>query len=856
MNKIVIAGEFTATSDLECVELIENGYINVDYSLTKLTIKRLINKKTYPCLNDFDILVTGEDGKDAAYGSGDPGENGKDGKTVKITVLDLAGDVHIKASGGCGGAGGKGTTGENGGRGGNGGNGGNGAIVDFYYKTKNPKSKHKAHVYSEEGGRGGRGGSGGLCTGNCGLGGESGQHGTAGARFGDGGDGGTPGQKGKITIQRIKSETAAYTYDFKDDDDRCEFIQNHGGEENLKKYPHIWNSIMKSRKAAAAANASEIDSDTSDVQIQGSILQINSIPLDSNMQLSDKNNILYNNLQVNDMRDNDIQDDDIHNFYKFSADINMSYINSTTDISNRVKSTLLSVQDEKPSASDDEPLIPDDEPSIPVAYMVVARITENNTKNIIYNDTLYGEGDVTYALNNLETDVFPYEQLAGKSFTLTANITYVDQFGKIRSATPIEKKFEFENANLESYVQQITVEDPIWKKAGKDSGNIIFLYGRTPNQQEAYKGADYWDTDGYYHKNAFANGILGTIIPISGTIQLKNFKKYEVDGASIDSYTTTSSTGHFSPFKLTYTLSESHTTLATHRPDIPLKDLGAKLQESGALTYNRENNTAHFDLKLPDSTSDKSPYDWHCNISGGFLDDSSHKCYLHGCFVLNVSHKPRIGMTNSTYDITIASTDALPSSQKKFFIGTEGSNTVYIPPIMIYWGCYARETYITIASGNENENKKRADKIQIGDKLVAMGGKTLTVANILTGIDSQILNIETGENNIRVSGGHAMWVYDDATPNGKRKTARHLKKGDKLLSPHGTFEITNIKPEPYNDTVYNFIFEEEETANYIEANGYWSGDFYAQNEEEKKEPVQISAETRAIMQEFKNFTIS
>ena len=151
---------------------------------------------------------------------------------------------------------------------------------------------------------------------------------------------------------------------------------------------------------------------------------------------------------------------------------------------------------------------------------------------------------------------------------------------------------------------------------------------------------------------------------------------------------------------------------------------------------------------------------------------------------------------------------------------------------------------------------ERADKIRIGDRLPAMGGKILTVAEILTGEDLEIINIKTEKGSIRVSGGHAMWIYDESSKDGRRKAAARLKRGDQLLSPYGTFEITDISRELYNDKVYNFIFGEEETANYIEANGYWSGDFYAQNEEEKKEPVQISEKARAVMQEFKEFTLS
>ena len=96
-----------------------------------------------------------------------------------------------------------------------------------------------------------------------------------------------------------------------------------------------------------------------------------------------------------------------------------------------------------------------------------------------------------------------------------------------------------------------------------------------------------------------------------------------------------------------------------------------------------------------------------------------------------------------------------------------------------------------------------------------------------------------------------MKVYDEKNPHGRRAAARRLNKGDKLMTPYGTCDVSNVTIEAYNDFVYNFIFAEETVPNYIEANGYWSGDFYAQNEKEKNSSVQLSEESQALMAEFK-----
>ena len=72
----------------------------------EITINKLINHKEYRDNEyEYDILVTGINGEDALYGSGLNGEDGHNGGKVDITVLELDGSIHIKASGGNGGFG-------------------------------------------------------------------------------------------------------------------------------------------------------------------------------------------------------------------------------------------------------------------------------------------------------------------------------------------------------------------------------------------------------------------------------------------------------------------------------------------------------------------------------------------------------------------------------------------------------------------------------------------------------------------------------------------------------------------------------------------------------------------------------
>lgn len=154
--------------------------------------------------------------------------------------------------------------------------------------------------------------------------------------------------------------------------------------------------------------------------------------------------------------------------------------------------------------------------------------------------------------------------------------------------------------------------------------------------------------------------------------------------------------------------------------------------------------------------------------------------------------------------------------------------------------CYARETLVRTAEGIE----KRVDEIRIGDKLRGFGNKTLTVENIYSGCENLICKITTNDgNHIRATMGHAMKLFDENSREGNITMAANLIVGTMLMSTEGTQEVNSIFIEPYDDTVYNFTFINENEPNYIEANGLWAGDFFAQNHLIQIEEAQGSDES-------------
>jgi hypothetical protein len=127
---------------------------------------------------------------------------------------------------------------------------------------------------------------------------------------------------------------------------------------------------------------------------------------------------------------------------------------------------------------------------------------------------------------------------------------------------------------------------------------------------------------------------------------------------------------------------------------------------------------------------------------------------------------------------------------------------------------------------------KRADEIRVGEQIEVYSGEILTVDNIFTGNNEMIFCIVTENDRItKVSGDHAMKLYSSENPDGEKISAKKLNRGDILMTPNGNVTVKHCDEVPYNNTVYNFTFAERETPQYVEADGFWSGDFNAQNKE-------------------------
>lgn len=607
-----------------------------------------------------------------------------------------------------------------------------------------------------------------------------------------------------------QSPTGAYRYDFSNAEDYRKFVQIFGGEERLKKYPQIQKAVAKAADVCAASVQNAHGNHASQSILEGSIAEVRAVGVSNSGAET-------NGISAEGMTEN-VQEE-IYGCYRLSTVVEISYANAT----NRNMPVMLSSEE---AAEEDS-----------MTYCLIVNVKDDSAGTVVYRTKLYYENEPMRLLKEVSTDMIPYEKLAGRSFTMTIDAMCETKDGMLAAVSLAPRNFKFEKAAGHTFINKITVTDPRWQN-GKTQGSIVFLYGR---QSYGTVKEDY--VNGDYLKNVGPNN-LHTIIPIKGTIELNPIKK--ITSVSIDSYV--GSHGTFPKFCLDYSIG-SGKVIAEHGGNIKLEDLGRILQENHDLTYDSESNKVSFDLQLPVKGSMLGPYDWDYSLSSAFLNDSSHTCYLTGCFVLRIEHEEFMGTTVDHYGIYIYSRLRNPGESIVYYESGKDDTEVYIPPIEIYWGCFARDTLIRTA-----DESKRADQIVIGDQIPALGDKILTVTDILQGKDPEIIYIATKDGKrIRVSGGHAMLVVDEAAPSGRRAAAGQLHVGDKLMTPDGVSVISEVMTVPYNDTVYNFVFKGEENPNYIEADGFWSGDFYAQNTKKEKTPAKLTEEAMALRDEFRRF---
>jgi len=376
-------------------------------------------------------------------------------------------------------------------------------------------------------------------------------------------------------------------------------------------------------------------------------------------------------------------------------------------------------------------------------------------------------------------------------------------------------------------IHEFTAKAPV---SSKGNNPIMMLYGRNRNSAGSYVNADYYDDGpGEYYNNAPKNNAFKTLMPMAGKIEFQS-------GSVILEPVLRK------PVITRSRINVGETDVATHFKNIKSDDeffdilkTCFKADTSGYYP------AVNFEIKGNGNKGwDKDSVNWFSDVEGvNAWSDYAVIYFLQAGFPLQVVAPNGVP---SIVNITIASRPAdqmLPGEQ--YYKSTNGQ--VFVPPIIVHWGCFARDTPVRLSCGTD----KRMDELKPGDKVVSSGGHCVTFTENVSGEEEKIFRIKTENGEIRLTGGHPVMMNDGTT-----LCAGYIKPGDVLKGPYEGHTVLESKEENYNDTVLNPVFRESGVNGlYILTNGFYCGDYNAQNKPPKPSVSALTQENAALNEEFK-----
>lgn len=146
-----------------------------------------------------------------------------------------------------------------------------------------------------------------------------------------------------------------------------------------------------------------------------------------------------------------------------------------------------------------------------------------------------------------------------------------------------------------------------------------------------------------------------------------------------------------------------------------------------------------------------------------------------------------------------------------------GINTVHVPQLFYQWGCFGKDTLLAAEDG-----PVKACRIKINDRLKTRDGSLVTVEDVFSGEEPELLHIVHEKGDIYLTPDHTLFGEKDVP-----MAAADAVTGTKLLylDPETGKEIltavTELSMVPYGKKVYNFRFSKPE---YLIAGGLLAGD--------------------------------
>ncbi len=343
-----------------------------------------------------------------------------------------------------------------------------------------------------------------------------------------------------------------------------------------------------------------------------------------------------------------------------------------------------------------------------------------------------------------------------------------------------------------SLIESFTIDDPKTSK----SGNILLLYNRTAGAGEDTKYS-------YPDVSKDSNNMVEVTIPIKGSIKFKN-------NITKAQYSTTSQTTN-----ILVEFSDNGSISFNYKPE----------EIKNFFTWDATTRTLSFSF----------PKDWHTKLNTRDLGTST-VLTLRCSFYLDVT----CGEDTNIVGCCINSVSTLGPEEHYY---TSAKPSVRVPLITVRWGCFGKDTKITMADGSQ----KQISEIKAGDQVLYERKESLTVKELIYGHEDAVIYMKTeaGEE-LAVSESHPIITQRGTV------VASNLNAGDLLVRADGSqASLAELYKKDYHDIVYNLKIDS--VPRVIIANGFLAGDFEAQNAPTltpKKEIAPETSEEAALREEF------
>lgn len=580
--------------------------------------------------------------------------------------------------------------------------------------------------------------------------------------------------------KKMENFEGLYPLNLAVEEERDYYLETVGGEENLKSnYPALYHAFLKSCEMAADGSKNDQEEDN----VHFTVYDIVNVPADMDKK------------------------DDAEN-YHLAANISGSFLDKKKLVTDNTEAEGYHVSLNGKIYDPDSPRL---------AYMQIYDSFSdiNQLERQYLSETLYRK-----------------EEFWDRKLKTKITISVYDSQNAMKSY--VYSKETVLGSPMNFPIENIRFDAPV--SLHPETNEIRILYGRTAQNLEK---PDYI----YASNNADEHGgKLWTIVPIKGEVVLKN----NLGSTDYFSFEVLSSPEQGENMARS-TLQYEGKDWKIYRNDKKDAELYQILNDGLHFKVTADENkveTLTFDLFHPDfPEGDDRRYDWAADIDKASTDNRERICYLTGGFGYDICKKNAEGKVieaGTEYQIICQSVrpENLPKG-RSYYTFSQGSTTIYIPPIHLWWGCLAKDTRVKTREGFY----RRMDEVRMGDRLVGYAGKILEVEDVIKGMEEKLLHIRTADGrSIRVTGNHPILKEEKVGV-----CAERLSVGEKIQNEEGALvAIESIEWENYRDMVYNLTFRNETQGNYFIADGLFVGDFYAQNENGVKRRTLTEEEEQLI----------